>query len=230
MGGHGAAYDVAIGFRRALLLLAALSAALLTHFVVDVLGDFVLAHDTYDDLAHGSRQGGALALGICLVLTLAFAARAALVEARGNEGVLLALLRRAMPRCPWRHWAAVTFFSLILVAVMEACDAAAAGSPCDDLTELLGGSLLLASIVAAIVGALISILLRAALCRLTAIHRALVYFVEALILVGEPNPTLGASRGRTARRTCGSPGAVLSRSAGGRAPPRFLSLVPHKST
>jgi hypothetical protein len=209
--GRGEGRDVASRrFRDLLLLLASLAAGLLTH---------------YDDLSHGSRQGGAIALGCCFLVTLAFAARAALMEARGNEGVLIALLRRATPSCPWRHWAAVTLSSLLLVAAMEACDAAAAGSPCDDFTDLFGGSLLLASSVAALVGALISAVLRAALRRLGAMHRAIVYFVESLILVARPNRSRSAARGRTMRRTLGSRGAVLSRSAGGRAPPYFRSLV-----
>ncbi|MFZ0365083.1 MAG: hypothetical protein WAL67_12850, partial [Candidatus Cybelea sp.] len=39
-----------------LVLCAASAAAGLAHYAIDVVGDFALAHDDYDGVAHGSRE------------------------------------------------------------------------------------------------------------------------------------------------------------------------------
>ncbi len=208
----------------ALTALCSIAAALSSHFIIDLLGDFLLARDSYDALAHNSREAGAVALGICLIMTLLLTMRAALIEACGNEGALLALLRRATPRSPWRHWAGITISSLVLVAAMEACDAFLAGRPCDDAIDLFGGSLWLATAVAATVGALVSVSAKALLRRLTEIHRVLIALVVAIVAIAFARRAPSTFVRSFARRTY-APAAVLGSSAGGRAPPHFLSLV-----
>lgn len=200
-----------------------IAAALLTHFVIDLLGDFLLAHDSYDGLAHDSRQTGALALGACLFATAGFGFRAALLEARGNGGALLALLRGAQPRRPWRYVMVLTVVSLSLVAGMEWCDAAAAGRPCDDIVELFGGSLLLAVTCATSVATLLTLALRAVLRRLTKLHRAIVAMVVAFIREKHALRSFDFVC-RNLRRGSGN-AALLGSSAGGRAPPAFPSLA-----
>lgn len=86
---------IAARCRLALLLFVSLAAALVTHFLIDVLGDVLLAHDTYDDVAHASRQTGALASGAFLLVTLGFAAVAALVAAFVTAVARVALRRLA---------------------------------------------------------------------------------------------------------------------------------------
>ena len=206
------------------MALAVIAAALLTHFVIDLLGDVLLVHDSYDDLAHNSREVGAVAAGLGLVVTLALALRAALTEARGNEGALLAVLRRATPRSAVSHWAGITLSSLALVAAMEACDAVVAGRRCDDIVELFGGSLVLAAVVAAAVGAMVSVAQRALLRRLTMLHRVIVAIVVALVALARAAFAASSFVRSFARRTY-APAAVLGRCAGGRAPPLFPSLV-----
>jgi hypothetical protein len=71
---------IAMRLRLALMLSVCVAAALLTHWVIDLLGDFVLAHDPYDDLAHYSRDTGALTLGLFLLAAIGFTLRAALLE------------------------------------------------------------------------------------------------------------------------------------------------------
>ena len=48
-----------------------MAAAAMAHVAIDVVGDFALAHDSYDNLAHGSRElVTAIALLAALVLAL----------------------------------------------------------------------------------------------------------------------------------------------------------------
>jgi hypothetical protein len=214
---------IAMRLRLALMLSVCVAAALLTHWVIDLLGDFVLAHDPYDDLAHYSRDTGALTLGLFLLAAIGFTLRAALLEARGDGGALLELLRQVRPRNPWGYFAIVAGASLVLVAAMEWCDAAAAGRPCDDIIDLFGGSLLLASTCATAIAGLLTLAVTAGLRRLTKLHRAIVAIVVAFIRIAY---TLGSLEFlcRDGRRIPGAARLTVT-STGGRAPPAFPSRV-----
>ena len=129
-------------------LCVALSAALVAHVAIDVAGDFLLPHDTYDALDHRSRgfvACGALALVLCAI---AAALRAAIAEARGSEHAFCTLLQRALPVSRLRFTLEILASTFILLLGMEGLDVIIAGQRVDDLTDLLGGSLVLGPAVA----------------------------------------------------------------------------------
>lgn len=161
---------------------AALCAALAAHVAIDVLGDYLLPHDTYDGIAHDSRALVVLgALGATLG-ALAALARATLRSARGSEHALCGALARLVPRSAAAFAAAVTVFTLAILAAMEGLDAALAGAPADDAADLFGGSLALGGGVALVCAAVSAALAWFAVRRLArlpgALARALASFVR----------------------------------------------------
>lgn len=122
------------------MLFAASIAALAAHVGIDILGDVLLPHDTYDDIAHQSRAVMAytaltIVCGVTIRLLFAAldAARAA-PRSRSARAVVDARLIRA-------YTALVVVAAFILLIGMEFVDLAAAGHPCDDVGDLLGGSI-----------------------------------------------------------------------------------------
>ena len=63
-----------LGLRATLPLAAcaAAAAAAAAHLVIDIVGDYALAHDTFDDVSHSSRE---LISGIALLLACLLAGR-----------------------------------------------------------------------------------------------------------------------------------------------------------
>jgi len=120
---------------------AALIAAVFAHVAIDVLGDYLVRDDTYDHVAHGSRE---------LLTLLAFCVAAyagSILFARLCTAAASMRTRIRMLRIPRRHWllafAAIAVLALVLVPSMEGFDALRAGREVDDLGDLFGGSLLL---------------------------------------------------------------------------------------
>ncbi len=167
--------------RLALPLAAAFLAALSAHIAIDVVGDYVLAHDTYDDPAHGSRWLASIALGISAFVAVWALGRAALAESRGSHNALRRALRAAVPASSIRFSGIVTAASLPMLAGMAWLDAVCAGIPVDDAGDLFGGciplgtgiTVVLAIVVAAAVHRLVALL-----CRF---HRSIVRAVEAFV-------------------------------------------------
>jgi hypothetical protein len=121
-----------------LLLLAVCAAAVVAHIGIDVIGDYALPHDTYDDVGHTSRLGLVVA-AFGLLLAGAFGVLwAAFQEARTKASVRLRIVVR-----PRAFVAAVVIASLAAVAAMEALDAVLSGDAIADAGDLFGGSLLL---------------------------------------------------------------------------------------
>ncbi len=208
----------------ALLVLASVASALITNVGIDVLGDYLLPRDAYDYVAHGSRGLGALVAGLCLLLTFVIGLRAALRDARGDEGAFLALLKRAVPRNALVMWASVAGSALAVTALMQACDAFVAGRPCDDVGDLLGGSVPLAFAVATVVSAAVCGLVRAVVDRFCAMHRAIVSLVELFTRLRTCWYTVAFFSRRNDRRSA-RPAVALGCDADGRAPPAHLSLA-----
>ncbi|HTU81153.1 MAG TPA: hypothetical protein VMF61_03435 [Candidatus Acidoferrales bacterium] len=120
---------------------AAAFAAALAHYAIDVVGDFALAHDTYDDVAHGSRE---IVTGIAIAI-------AAIVALRGLrtccEFTAERRWRRSLPGLSWRALplfvASAAAGATAIVPLMELTDARCAGIRLDDVGDAFGGSLLL---------------------------------------------------------------------------------------
>ncbi|MFZ1017054.1 MAG: hypothetical protein WAN39_04195 [Candidatus Cybelea sp.] len=124
-----------------LALCAAMAAAAMAHVAIDVVGDFALAHDSYDNLAHGSRE-----------LVTAIALLAALVLAlRGLKSCceIAALNRRRVLRISFGlrqtigYLAATVLASCAAVPAMEWLDGRADGVAIDRLSDAFGGSVAL---------------------------------------------------------------------------------------
>jgi hypothetical protein len=197
-------------------------AALLSHLAIDELGDFWLADDAYDHVAHHSRLlAFSVVLGVSLS-ALAFAVRAALREARGSEGALREVLRAALPASPRRYLALVTAASLVLVTAMEALDASLAGRPAGNLAALLGGSLALGTGLVTTVAAAVTATVLGFVRRLALLHRALVEIVAAFV-ARRARPRYGLSSGVVWQQAATRAYSLrLPRRAAGRAP-RVLS-------
>lgn len=140
--------SVEFAFRRMLLkglavACAAALAASIAHFLIDLAGDYVLAHDAYDDVGHGSRplaSQAAFLLGSFLATRVLLAACGAGEIRRGAlRGAVLGLVGRQ----PLPFVLLVACATLAATAAMEYADVAAAGSTSADIAALFGGSLAL---------------------------------------------------------------------------------------
>ena len=196
--------------------------ALCAHVALDVIGDFALRHDAYDDDPHGSRPA-LVALAAAAALTaLVVVALAAHRELRGERGAFRAIVLGAVPRPGPLVLAAFAALTTLALAGMGALDGWLAGAPVDNLGDALGGSPLLAGTVIAVLTPLAARAWRR-LAEALAASRAAVFAVVAGFLrltpAAAPAPVLaldGAPRPLGARRS------VLARRGGKRAPPRLL--------
>ena len=142
-----------------LVLCAAAAGAVVTHVAIDFIGDYALAHDSYDSLQHGSR---ALVGGIALAIAVFLAAR--------GLGTCCAIALRNRTRLPTSPRDARELPAFLLVAVcgsalfvpaMEWLDGRLAGAPVRHLDEAFGGSLLLGIVTTAICASAIAALIYA---------------------------------------------------------------------
>ncbi len=122
-----------------LALCAAAVAAATAHFVIDVVGDFALSHDSYDHLRHGSREivsAVALALGTMLAIRGLRACCEIAARNRARVGSIhFGFIETA------GFFAGVVLFTALLVPSMEILDATAAGLAFGGLGDAFGGSL-----------------------------------------------------------------------------------------
>lgn len=120
---------------------AAAAASAAAHFIIDVLGDYALKHDSYDHLRHGSREVVA-----CVALVLA-----AMLAGRGLRVCCEIAARnrtRILPRAGSVHEQLAFLFNavaatVVLVPAMEWLDGRSGGMPVRALDDAFGGSLLL---------------------------------------------------------------------------------------
>jgi protein-S-isoprenylcysteine O-methyltransferase Ste14 len=198
---------------------AALGAALCAHVAIDVAGDYVLAHDSYDDVAHGSRGVAALVFLALLLAGCAGAVHAALRRARGSERKLRAALRAFRAPNALGFALSVVALTFPLLAGMEALDTVLAGGDLDDLGDLFGGSLALGGGLTVVCGLACAWLARWAIERLAGICRAVVAVV-AFLCRAVSRPAVPAARRvrRRARRVVRD----AARRLAGRAPPPLL--------
>jgi hypothetical protein len=122
--------------------------------LIDVIGDFALPHDTYDDIAHASRD---LASGVALILAFALALRGLRICCE-----LAARYRHRLPQARRSGGERLSFlFATILGAVagvpaMECFDDRLAGVPVDTLADAFGGSILLGVATSVVCAALVA--------------------------------------------------------------------------
>jgi hypothetical protein len=202
------------------LLFAASAAALISHVGIDIAGDYLLAHDTYDGVDHQSRSE-LFAFG----LTIAIGAVSrllwdALREARRGRTAVRAEFDDAFGRGPWRFVLLVLALTLPALATMEAFDLSRSGVSFADPAALFGGSLTLglAVTVPAAVGSAFVVRLLARL--LTASQRSLSVALRRLIALvtraGRPAARRVHIRGAGLTRRYRS---ILARRSGKRGPP-----------
>jgi len=199
-------------------LAAAAVAALVSHVAIDIVANFVVAHDPYDDIEHGSRL---FVVGVALTMAFGAAAAvvwAALVDFRLGESELRSLIARAVATSPWRFAAAVAPAALAVLVSMEMADALATTGRFCGLEDALGGSIPLGIAIVVAVSTAVALLVRWVLDVVDAAHRSIASAVGAL-LVGACRPPVAASH------ACGllvderGSASVLARRFGKRAPP-----------
>jgi hypothetical protein len=214
---------VPTAFLGLVLLLTALVAAAAAHLLIDYIGDFALAHDSYDGMAHHART---LASAVVLIVAIGGILRllwSALDDGHASTGTFRALVEPVLKLPVWRFAAAVTVVALLAVIAMESADALLDGVRIDDFADVLGGSIPLGIAVtlamAVCVGVAVSLLFRS----LAAVHRDIVEMVCALF-VGTRRRT-GSQRSVTTAlllECFAAPSSILSTRAAKRAPPPLL--------
>jgi hypothetical protein len=140
-----------------LFLCAAAGAAALAHLAIDIVGDYALPHDTYDSIAHDSRQ---LVAGIALFAAVTLALRGLRVcceVAVANRGRL--------PVAGLSGGQVAAFVAGVVVAVwslvpaMELLDARLAGTALDGIDDAFGGSMALGLGVSVACAAVVALLI-----------------------------------------------------------------------
>jgi hypothetical protein len=125
----------------AVLLLAACTAALLTHVAIDVAGDYWLAHDAYDALAHHSRFATLIGISATILVLFGTIAGCAVAEVRGKRGALRELLEALVGGSAAFFVARVVVASLLVLMAMETLDSLLGAGKIEDVADALGGSI-----------------------------------------------------------------------------------------
>ncbi len=158
---------------------AAAAGAALAHVAIDVVGDYAPFHDSYDDLAHGSRG---LISGAALVIAILLAARglrSCCDIAQNNRSRLVGIAFGARETIGFLAAAVLT--SCILVPAMEWLDGRFDGVAVRQLGDAFGGSLLLGLVTTAICASLIALLVFAVARWLISHRNAIVALLETVL-------------------------------------------------
>lgn len=210
-------------FAVAVIVLVALAAAAAAHFALDVIGDFALAHDSYDGMAHDSRT---LAFVVVVVIATAGVLRllwSALDSANESTGAFRALVEPVLELPIWRFAAMVAGGALIAVMAMESVDALVAGVRIDDVADSLGGSLPLGLIVTVTISVCFGIAVSRLFRALAAAHGTIVDLVCALLVgICQSHGSPRAIRTALSLESIGTSESVLSTRAAKRAPPPLV--------
>jgi hypothetical protein len=162
-----------------LALCAASAAAALAHYAIDVVGDFALAHDTYDDVAHASRE---LVTGLAIVLALVLAARglrACFAIAAANR-TCVSMPRPSALECV-TFVGGVVALCTVIVPAMEILDGRLGGEPVRYANDAFGGSILLGVGVIAVCAAAVGAIVYAVATWLVGHRDALATMIETLL-------------------------------------------------
>jgi hypothetical protein len=156
-----------------------MAAAATAHVAIDIVGDYALAHDTYDDVAHSSRE---LISGLALLIAFALATRALRVcfeLAAANR------TRLPQPSANRREGLGFVFgviaVSATLVPAMEWLDCRLAGVPVKELDDAFGGSILLGLGTTIVCAVVVGTLIYAAARWLLSHRDAIATIIETLL-------------------------------------------------
>jgi len=129
-------------FRASLVALAAAIAALLAHVTIDIAGDFLLAHDTYDGIDHESRAVFVVAIAALAIAVTARVLFDVLDRRCGSTKSLLRVVRTKLGS-PAPFVLQTAGLAILTLAGMELLDCVTTATPVDDVADLFGGSLAL---------------------------------------------------------------------------------------
>ncbi len=135
------ARSVRVGLRTivSLALCAAAAGAAIAHLAIDVVGDYVLASDSYDHLRHGSRE---LLTGIALIVAAVLAAQGLRICCEIASKNRTRLLRPSLPLPETIGMlAGAATASLAIVPGMEYLDGRLDGMPVRGIADAFGGSI-----------------------------------------------------------------------------------------
>jgi hypothetical protein len=124
----------------AVLLLAACTAALLTHIAIDIAGDYWLAHDAYDTLAHHSRLATLIGISAIILALVGAITGCAVADVRGKRGALCDLLEAFVGGSAAFFVARVVLTSLAVLMAMETLDSLLGAGKIEDVADAFGGS------------------------------------------------------------------------------------------
>jgi hypothetical protein len=164
-------------------------------------------------------------MSFAIALTLAFGALMRVVwlavdEARTARAETRPSFDDVFGRGPWRFVITVVALTLPVLMTMELFDIVADGRRLDDVTDLLGGSALLALALAIPVAALVALMVRSIARIVGDSHRALVAVIGQLIaLVAQVRRRVGECSYQASRRSRLRQSSFLSRPSGKRGPP-----------
>lgn len=211
-------------FLVAVIVLSSLAAAAAAHFLLDFIGDFALAHDSYDGMAHGSRLVSFL---IVVAIAGAGAVRlivSALDGANTSTAAFRALVRPLLAVSTWRFAAAVASGALLGVVAMQAVDSVFSGARIDDVADALGGSIPLGIAVTLAVSSAIGAAVSRLFHALAAAHDSIVEIVCSLLIgARHRGGSAHTMRMAIALDSFATPLSVLSTRAGKRAPPPLFA-------
>jgi hypothetical protein len=162
-----------------LVTLGACMAALLANIAIDITGDYVLPHDTYDDVAHGSRlllTGAALGIFISAALFLVLTA---LDRTRGVGERARELLGTIAPMRLGSFAALICGITFVLLPAMESVDLISAGQMPDGIADLFGGSLVLGTCITVPIAVTVALVLRFVARWASVVHVLVVRLADA---------------------------------------------------
>jgi hypothetical protein len=207
-------------FAALMLVGATCVAALFAHVGIDLAGDVVLAHDTYDGLDHRSRSEALIVSLALLFGALLRVAWLALDEARTGRAAARPSFDDVFGRERWRFIFTVVALTLPVLVTMELFDIVADGRRLDDVADLLGGSVWLGLGITIPFAALVAQAVRSIAKLVMSSHRALVTVIGRLFALlarlhrqvekRTPKPSVGILIHRR---------SILSRPSGTRGPP-----------
>jgi len=158
---------------------AAAIAATVGHFAIDIVGDYALPHDTYDDVGHSSRE---LLTGIAIAVAVA-------LTLRGLRACceIAAASRFRLPSTTSRPYERLGFIlgtiatTSLLVPAMEWLDGRLAGAPVTGLADAFGGSLRLGLGTTVVCAALVAIVIYSFASWLISRRDVIVTLIETIL-------------------------------------------------